>query len=228
MAKLILALHSAGSGDRLRAPEFREALVTVGAEAVQVNLDDADVAPATMRFGPGEPITALVSVWTTGDPAAIIDTVADAAGDPVPHAYRVHEHIRLDPLPVPDGVRSDALANIALLRRPASMPRAEYLQYWQVQHTPVAIRTQNTIAYIQNTVEEKLTPSAPDIAAIVEEHFPMGAMTDPHVFYGSRGDKAELDRRLTELMASVARFGADTGLDLVPTSRYHWTLRPGR
>lgn len=225
MAKLIIALHSAGLGDRLRAPQFRNTLATAGADAVQVNLDDADVAPASMRFGPGEPITALVSVWADSDPAAIVDAVADTTGEPQPHAYRVHENIRLDPPPVPDGTRCDAVANIALLRRPASMPRAEYLEYWQVRHTPIAIRTQNTVAYIQNTVEQKITPSAPDIAAIVEEHFPMGAMTDPHTFYGSGGDEAELQRRITELMASVARFGADTGLDLVPTSRYQWSLR---
>ncbi|WP_280417075.1 EthD domain-containing protein [Nocardia carnea] len=225
MAKLIIALHGTDIGDRFHTPEFRDALTAAGAHAVQVNLDDAEVAPASMRLGPGEPITALVSVWTDGDPATIVSTVADAAGDPTPHAYRVHEHIRLDPLPVPDGTRCDALANIALLRRPEAMPRAEYLQYWQVRHTPIAIRTQNTVAYIQNTVEEKLTPSAPDVAAIVEEHFPMGAMTDPHTFYGSRGDNAELQRRITELMASVARFGADKDLDLVPTSRYQWSLR---
>lgn len=225
MAKLIIALHGTDIGDRFHTPEFREALAAGGANAVQVNLDDAEVAPASMRFGPGEPITALVSVWTDGDPATIVSAVADAAGDPAPHAYRVHEHVRLDPLPVPDGTRCDALANIALLRRPEAMPRAEYLQYWQVQHTPIAIRTQNTVAYIQNTVEEKLTPSAPEVAAIVEEHFPMEAMTDPHTFYGSRGDDAELQRRITELMASVARFGADKGLDLVPTSRYQWSLR---
>ncbi|WP_327151176.1 hypothetical protein [Nocardia sp. NBC_01329] len=40
-------------------------------------------------------------------------------------------------------------------------------------------------------------------------------MTDPHAFYGSRDDDRELDRRVTELMVSVARFGAGTGLDLV-------------
>lgn len=179
MAKLILALHGAGLGDRLRAPEFREALAADGATAVQVNLDDADVAPAMMRFGPAEPITALVSVWTDGDPAAVVGTVADAAGESEPHAYRVHEHVRLDPLPVPDGTRCDALANIALLRRPSSMPQPDYLRYWLVQHTPIAIRTQNTVAYVQNAVAEKLTPSAPEVAAIVEEHFPMGGADRP-------------------------------------------------
>ncbi|WP_039828472.1 EthD domain-containing protein [Nocardia testacea] len=224
MTKLIIALHGTGLDARLAAPELRNALAAAGATAVALNLDDADVAPAMMRFGPAARITALVSVWTEGDPAAAVGTVADAAEEPAPHAYRVREHVRLDPLPVPDGTRSDALADIALLRRPESMPRAEYLRYWLVHHTPIAIRTQNTVAYIQNVVEETLTPAAPEIAAVVEEHFPMAAMTDPHAFYGSGGDQAELDRRITELMASVARFGADTGLDLVPTSRYHWNL----
>ncbi|MEU1980979.1 hypothetical protein [Nocardia sp. NPDC019395] len=224
MTKLILALHGTGLGTRLTAPAFRETLAAGGATAVQVNLDDADVASAMMRFGPAEPITALVSVWTDGDPATAVGIVAEAADEPAPHAYRVSERVRLDPIPVPDGIRSDALVNIALLRRPASMPRDEYLRYWQIEHTPIAIRTQNTVGYIQNTVEEVLTPAAPEVSAVVEEHFPMAAMTDPHVFYGSRGDGAELDRRITELLASVARFGADTGLDLVPTSRYHWIL----
>ncbi|WP_280400249.1 hypothetical protein [Nocardia carnea] len=224
MTKLIVALHGAGLGDRLRAPALRKTLAAGGASAVQVHLDDADVAAAMMRFGPGTQITALASVWTEGDVAAAVAAVAETAGDPVPHADRVREHVRLDPVPVPDGVRSDALVNIALLRRPASLSRADYLRYWHVEHTPIAIRTQNTTGYVQNTVEEVLTPSAPEVAAIVEEHFPMGAMTDPHLFYGSRGDQAELDRRITELLASVARFGADKDLDLVPTSRYHWNL----
>lgn len=64
--------------------------------------------------------------------------------------------------------------------------------------TPVAIRTQNTEAYVQNIVEEVLTDGSPEVAGIVEEHFPMAAMTDPHVFYGSGGDAgpAEEPRRI--------------------------------
>ena len=52
----------------------------------------------------------------------------------------------------------------------------------------------------------------------------MEGMADPHAYYGSRGDDAELRRRSAELMESVARFGADQNLDLVPTSRYLWRL----
>lgn len=224
MTKVMFALHRPDLGTILLSPEFRAALASAGAQAVAVNLDDADVAPA-LRFGPAEPITAMVSAWLEApDPSAVVAAVAEAAGEPELHAYRVTEKVRLDPHPVADGTRLDALAQVALLRRPDHMSRDDYLEYWQVHHTPIAIRTQNTSGYIQNIVEEALTPDSPDVAAIVEEHFPMAALTDPHAFYGSDGDDAELNRRMAELMASVARFGADQGLDLVPTSRYVWRL----
>jgi hypothetical protein len=48
----------------------------------------------------------------------------------------------------------------------------------------------------------------------------MAGMHDVHAFYGSGGDDAELASRMERLMASVARFGADRDLDLVPTSRF--------
>jgi hypothetical protein len=226
VTKLVLALHRPDVGRALLSESFRQQLAATGATALQLNLDDADVASA-LRFGPADPITAVVSVWTDEDPDAVIAAIAEAADELEPHAYRVTERVRLDPAPVPDGTRSDVLAQVALLRRPETMSREDYLRYWLVQHTPIAIRTQNTSAYIQNIVEETLTPSAPVISAIVEEHFPMAAMTDPHEFYGSGGDDDELNRRMSELMASVARFGADQGLDLVPTSRYHWSLTEG-
>ncbi len=219
----MLLLHQPDAGEAVQAQAFRAALRAVGAAAVAVNVDDSEVEGA-LRFGPADPITAVVSVWTESAPANIVAVVADAVGEPGLHAYRVTEKVRLDPHPVPDGARLDAFAQIAVLRRPEQMSRADYLDYWLVHHTPVAIRTQNTSGYIQNVVEEALAPSSPEIAAIVEEHFPMAALVDPHAFYGSNGDDLELRRRMSELMASVARFGADQGLDLVPTSRYRWDL----
>lgn len=222
MTKVIFGIHGFQRDGALTRQPFRDALRAAGASALQVNLDD-DAVAAALRFGPGAPITALVSVWA-GEIAPILKVVETAADDPNLHAYRVSERVRLDPEPMPDGVRSDVMAQVALLRRPESMSRDDYLGYWLLTHTAIAIRTQNTSAYIQNVVEEALTAASPTLAAIVEEHFPMAAMSDPHEFYGSRGDDDELNRRMSELMTSVAAFGADQGLDLVPTSRYYWTL----
>lgn len=222
MTKLMLATHGESAAPFLLGPDLRQALAEVGATALQVNVDDENVAPA-MRLHAAQPLSAVLSVWTDGPSTPIVDAVAEAVGSQ-PYAYRVTEVVRLDPRPVPDGERAEVLANIALLRRPSDMSREDYLDYWMLHHTAVAIRTQNTEAYVQNIVEEVLTDSSPEVAGIVEEHFPMVAMTDPHAFYGSGGDDAELTRRITELMASVARFGAADGLDLMPSSRYFWAL----
>ncbi len=42
--------------------------------------------------------------------------------------WRVDEHRRLDPPEVADGVRADALANVAVLRKPAELETAEWLR----------------------------------------------------------------------------------------------------
>ena len=116
-----------------------------------------------------------------------------------------------------------------MLRRPAELDEETWLHRWLVEHTPIAIRTQATSAYLQHRCLSPLPGSHPDpphADAIVEELFPTAGMHDVHAFYGSGGDDAELSRRMTELMASVNRIGADRDLDLVPGSRYLWDLQP--
>jgi hypothetical protein len=218
--KLVAALRTPGAG--LLEPAFRTRLAELGATRVQVNLDDDAVAPA-MRFGPGTPITAVVSVWGELDVAGVLGVVREADGDV--DAWLVDEREPLVPPVVPDGVRADALANLAFLRRPEAMSHADWLSDWLDRHTQVAIDTQGTFGYVQNPVLEALTPGGRDVTGIVEELFPMAAMSDQHAFYGSGGDDAELNRRFSELMDSCARFGAADGLDLVPTSRFLFRLQ---
>ena len=118
----------------------------------------------------------------------------------------------------------DTLANIAVLRRPEEQP-ARSGSTTGSSTTPRSPRsTQATFGYIQNVVVRPVTDDAPRIDAMVEELFPSAGMTDMHAFYGSGGDDAELNERFTKLMTSVARFGADRDLDLVPSSRYVYEL----
>lgn len=219
MTKLIAVLYGAPAA-LLHDAALHARLGAAGVTAIQVNVDDADVEPA-MRFGPGDghgnPISGFLTV-TTQDPDATLAVLTGIATGT--HVWRVTERRPLEPPVVAPGVRADSLANVAVLRRPGSMSREAYLEDWIGRHTAVAIETQDTHGYIQNIVEEALTPGAPEISAIVEELFRMEGMTDIHAFYGSGGDDAELTRRMTALMDSVARFGAGDGLDLVPTSRY--------
>lgn len=205
----------------LRDAGLRSALAAAGVRRLQLNLDDADVAPA-MRIPTDVPIDAIVSTWTEGDPAAVAAALAGTADRLA--GWVVDERRRLDPPEVPDGERADTLANVAVIRKPAELETAEWMRRWMVEHTPIAIRTQATFGYVQNVVLEPVTPDPPYVSALVEELFPSAGMTDMHAFYGSGGDDAELGRRLETLMASVGRIGADRDIDLVPSSRYTFTL----
>ena len=196
------------------------ALAEAGVRRLQVNVDDEPVS-AAMRIPQFDtPVGAIVSTWDA-DPT-LVGRHLRAVGEV--HGYAVEERRRLDPLESWDGTRADALSNVAILRKPADLERSEWIRRWMVEHTPIAIRTQATFGYVQNIVTGSATPDAPVVDALVEELFPSAGITDMHAFYGSGGDDAELGRRITELMASVARIGADHDLDLVPTSRYLYAL----
>lgn len=216
----MFALWGDGAGALLGAGP-REELAAAGVTRLQVNLDDEPVAQA-MRIPTTEPaISAVVSVWTASGPTGLGDVLAvlGESSDRVA-GWQVDERRPIDPPEMGEGVRADALANVALLRRPAELTHEEWLHRWLVDHTPVAIATQATFGYLQNVVVEAVTPEAPPVAALVEELFPAAAVSDMHAFYGSDGDDAELTDRLTRLMDSVTRIGADRDLDLVPSSRY--------
>lgn len=200
-------------------------LRAAGARGLQVNVDDAEVAGAAVRFTHLEaPVAAVVSAWVDAAEVAapvlaaaltVLEEVGTVAG------YLVTESVPLaDGRPVPAGERTPGFANIALLRRPAELSPTEWRARWQGQHTRVAIETQSTFGYTQNLVVRAVTPDAPAIDAIVEELFPIEALADLHAFFDTGGDDEELGRRLTAMTTSTAAFGADRDLDVIPTSRY--------
>ncbi|WKN49333.1 hypothetical protein [Nocardioides sp. Arc9.136] len=203
---------------------LRGQLAAAGASRLQVNLDDEPVAAALRIPGPAAPVRAVVSVWAAGGTAAVVDVLAAAVAGATLDGWEVEERLPLAPPEVADGRRAEALANVAVLRRPAELDVDEWRHRWLVDHTPVAIETQGTFGYVQNLVLRPVTEDATYVSAIVEELFPMAAVGDLHAFYGSGGDADELRSRMERMMASVGRFGADRDLDLVPTSRYGWSL----
>ena len=218
--KLVLALWGPDHSALLSEP-LRASLRAAGATRLQVNLDDEHVVPAMRIPHEDPPVGAVVSVWGGG--AAEVTSALAAVTSRVA-GWHVEERRPIAPPEVWDGSRTDALANVAVLRRPAELDEPTWRHRWLVDHTPVAISTQGTFGYLQNVVGAPVTDGAPAVAALVEELFPTAGMTDVHAFYGSGGDDAELHDRITRLMTSVARFGADRDLDLVPTSRYLFDL----
>ncbi|MQW76057.1 hypothetical protein GHK92_09235 [Nocardioides sp. dk4132] len=226
MTKLMYAVWGRDLSSALRDPGLHAGLHGAGVERLQLNLDDEGVAGAMRIASAGAHVSAVVSAWGD-DPQADRITGCLAAVDGVERVdgWRVEERRRLDPPEVWDGSRVDALAQVALLRRPEGLSYEEWLHIWQVDHTGVAIRTQATFGYVQNIVRSTLTARGDDVAALVEELFVPAAIHDRHAFHGSGGDEAELARRSRALMASVRRMGADRGIDVVPTGRRLYDLR---
>ncbi|MDV3126330.1 EthD domain-containing protein [Mycobacterium sp. 21AC1] len=225
MEKVIVTLRAAEADEqwctRLRT-EVGDKLLDAGLAGLTVNVRDDAVRDSLMTLTTLDPpVVAVVSLWAQQYYGAQVRECLDllAAEGDSSAAYLVTESV---PLPSPlsgPGERTDGLANIALLRRPAGLDRDTWLRRWHIDHTPVAIETQATFGYTQNTVVRALTPDAPEVAAIVEELFPLAAVSDVHAFFGAADDD-DLADRMRRMVASTDAFGASTNVDTVPTSRY--------
>jgi hypothetical protein len=223
--KVIITLRGAPGDEawctRLRTDVAR-ALLDTGAPGVAINVRDALVGDSLMTLTTLDPpVIAFVSMWTPqsyGEQIRTATTLLGELSDEVA-AYLVTESVPLAPPHTEPGDRTPGFANVALLRRPADMDEATWLSRWQDDHTQVAIDTQSTFGYTQNAVVRALTPGAASISAIVEELFPIEATSNLHAFFGA-ADDADLNDRMTRMVASTSAFGANRDVDTIPTSRY--------
>ena len=231
MEKVVYALTARpGSGaedlGRRLLDAVAPALVAGGALGVQVNVVDDAVAPARRHriASSAAPAEGLVSVWLD----SAVDHLRRGVDDAIaPHvgtmaAYLVTESVPLPNTrhPAPDGQRTEGFAQIAFLRRPDDQAPEAWLHHWLDEHTPIAIETQDTFAYVQNVVARRLTPGAPPWDGIVEECFPAAAMTDQHAFFDAVGDDERLRQHQQAMFQSCARFLDVTAIDVLPTSRH--------
>lgn len=222
---MILLLRDAERDDEWCAQlrgRVADEILGLGLAGLQVNVRDEAVRGSLMTmttFDP--PVVAVLSLWTRqsygrqlSDVIALLEKECRSVA-----AFLVTESVPLVPPPVELGQRTTGLANIALLRRPDYLDESTWRERWHIDHTPVAIQTQATFGYTQNTVVRALTPDAPAIDGIVEELFPLEAISDLHAFFGAADDD-DLQDRVKRMIASTAAFGANQNIDTVPTSRY--------
>lgn len=224
MEKVIAVLGAPDRDDewceRQRGP-VAEAILGLGVAGLAVNVRDDAVRHSLMTLTTLDPpVAAVVSLWTQQCYGDQITEALDLLKEECDQlaAYLVTESVPLQ-APLEIGVRTTGLANIALLRRPAGLDQSTWLTRWQRDHTRVAIETQSTFGYTQNAVVRALTPDAPALAGIVEELFPAEAITDLKAFFGA-ADDADLQDRVSRMVASTSAFGANENIDTVPTSRY--------
>jgi hypothetical protein len=223
--KVIITLRAADADEgwctRLRLQVAADLLET-GAPGLAINVRDDAVRKSLMTLTTLEPpVVGFVTLWTQqsyGDQVRAALGRLDQECDDVA-AYLVTESVPLPPPETVSGERSPGLANVALIRRPDDLDAATWRKRWHIDHTPVAIETQSTFGYTQNQVVYPLTPGAPRINAIVEELFPLEAISDLHAFFGAANDD-DLRDRMERMVASTEAFGANRAVDTVPTSRY--------
>jgi hypothetical protein len=210
------------SGSRnLIDPRLVKLAQEAGASTLQVNIADAPVE-AGFRVSTLDPPADAVVVLTGDVDCRQMEEALRERADVV-RGWWTEVETPIPPPDSPQGERLDALAAVAILRRPAGIAEDEWLRIWREEHTPLALEVQASLGYVQHRVVDTAVEGSPDVAAVVEEHFPMAAVTDQHAFYGTGGDQDELDRRVTAMAQSIRRFGADRALDVLPTSRYRWT-----
>ena len=205
----------------LRGP-VADAILSLGVAGLTLNVRDSTVRDSLMTLTTLEPpVVAVVSLWTQQSYGRQVTDAAALLGKECQQvaAYLVTESVPLQP-PVGElGQRTTGFANVAFLRRPGRLDEAAWFDQWHIGHTPVALETQATFGYTQNAVVRPLTPDAPAIHAIVEELFPLEAISDLHAFFGA-GDDTDLAHRMNRMVASTSAFGANENIDTVPTSRY--------
>lgn len=219
------AVPAADFAARLRS-DLSTALRAFGARQLKLNISDAFVAKATgLRQKVLNPAPeALAQVWVDSAIAALRAPVdaAIAACATRTAAYLVTESQPAVNTKHPPrlGERTFGFAQVALLRKPARLAYADWLDVWHNSHTLVANETQSTFEYIQNVVIRPLSADAPALDAIVEESFPPEAMTDYKAFFDAPGDEPKFKANLNRMLQSVSRFIEPGQLDVIPTSQY--------
>ena len=109
----------------------------------------------------------------------------------------------MSPPPATPGDRSPGASQITCIAAHTDLSHAEFVERWQGEFCVAAIECQDTTAYVRNEVVRRLTEGAPDWWAIVEETFPLPALTNPEVFYDAVGDPERLAANQARLFEAV-------------------------
>lgn len=196
------------------------ALRQAGATQIAVSVNDEHVAVgdgvAIRRADP--PIRALVTFWMQN-----ADDRAPCEAALAAHSVRVDGYLVVESRPLihepPLGERAPGANLVTTIKKRQDISEEQFLDRWNEEHKKVAIETQSTFGYVRNAIVRPLTPGAAAWDGIVEETFPIEALTNPHVWYDAK-DEAQYKERLEGMMASVTAFLDLENMESTPTSEY--------
>jgi hypothetical protein len=224
-----------GKGLRAAAPE----LGRLGAMNVRVNAVDEHVAAGTaVRVGRMDPPKAgFVTFWlheaddlqvSRSEPKASEDHRAGALLAALSaHASRIAAYLVVESTPLRNttqlakpGERSPGFNAVTAIVPKDGLSYDEFIHRWHTEHRVVALETQSTFAYVRNEIVRALTPDAPKWAAMVEESFPIEALTDQAVWYAAVGSPERLERNRRRMIESCLAFLALDRVESHPMSEY--------
>jgi hypothetical protein len=200
-------------------------LIAKGAQRLQIHVVDDAVAPgAKLRLEKMRPMpAAVVSFWLNAAHArAPHEAVLEAAAARIA-GYAVAESVVLPIAETyPDGERVRGFSQIALFRKLPGIAYEGFLEIWMRDQTIVGPATQDTFYYGQNIVIRPLTVGAPPIDGIVDECYPIEALTDHLVYWKANGSEEVFQAHLKREMDNVARFLDGDNVSAFVTSTYRF------
>jgi hypothetical protein len=233
MEKLVYLLWKRGEEPneafkRRLLDEAAPRLLALEIERVRISVVDDDVAAGEkLRLGRMSPPKAgLLSFWIeqAQDRGGVERVLAGTCGGFA--GYLVVESRPLVNRAARAGARTPGFALVTCIEPADGLPYAEFLRIWHEQQRACAIETQSTFGYVRNEIVRALASNAPGgqalpkWAAIVEENFPLAALTDPAAFYDAVGDPEKLRRNLKRMIDTCRGFLAQDRVESHPMSEH--------
>ena len=202
------------------APE----LAKRGAARLRIDVVDEAVAAGTdVRVGRMDPPkAAVVFYWLDeGDLRGPIEEVLSGVASRVESFLVVEsEPMRNTAHVAPLAERTPGFNLVTCIEPKDGMSYAEFVHHWHTEHRRCAFATQSTFAYVRNEIVRAYGDEAPPWAAIVEESFPIEALTDPRVWYRWEGSEEQFQRNRKWMIESCLAFLALDRVESHPMSEY--------
>lgn len=209
--------------DRLLAA-LPEPLAENGAHRLKILATDGDVAEgAGLHMGALAP-DALVTFWLDciQDRAPAEAILAEACGRMAGYLVVESQPLRSDTPGGGIGKRMPGFTLVGCIEPADGVSHMDFVQTWERVHRDVAIETQSTFSYVRNEVVRPVTEGAPPWGGVVEEGFPLEALSNPQAFYDAVGDEPKYQANLKRMIDSCQAFLSMEKVDSHPMSEYRF------
>jgi hypothetical protein len=120
-----------------------------------------------------------------------------------------------------EGEQSPGLSIVTMLDKPEGTDEKVFFHYWHELHRITTAQCHPFASYVRNEVARALTDGAPRYRGIVTESSPdVQDFLDPHRFYVSGGDKAQLRANAKRVVDETAVFIDFATIQVTPMSEY--------